>query len=592
MVTHLKQAVLCLSLAFSAATMLTLSSCQKDDSEDIYIEEGEGLTDPVEASDEIILLPSAIIGQLPDYIRTALNTRFTNAVGEISNDLDVVVISHDQIFTNTDKLLEVYNAGGTIVVVNPDDVQLHAWSNENGVLYAGDADHDNGEDDHLLYAFNRNANYYFLDDFIHEDTEENCNVLLDSFVGWINEYAKKGNTSYSPGADQTNYNIKDIFAAQTIHHTYQMCLKDKTLAHVVSSKADKLTRYGTIDVAYSVYPLYSFEANGSSAGDYYIVEGTFTVHNDQMYNGKWTKKHGGVKSHLCGFYLKQFEISNVLYTSGGAAVDGVKFPSSGSPVPETTIGATSYTSGFEWGLGGSVTGGYQGGGMGSATINANVSWNNSETRSVSDLTINKNCPEGKVGYVLEINNTPHIKSGYKHLDVPTIASNDCTIHQSWIWYVPSTSDNDTSEFKMSVHVQPTYESYHWYSSGADFATSSWGDAVPEKDMTFLVKLLRPDRTPRGTLELVNTKAGQGYMTGIQIWKEKSSTSADPDYTIPGSFYGKAATLELPVGKYKVQVKLGASADSLKTYHSSSPIEITLAETSSVDAGFSFKEGKL
>lgn len=145
---------------------------------------------------------------------------------------------------------------------------------------------------------------------------------------------------------------------------------------------------------------------------------------------------------------------------------------------------------------------------------------------------------------------------------------------------------------MSVHVQPTYESYHWYSSGADFATSSWGDAVPEKDMTFLVKLLRPDRTPRGTLELVNTKAGQGYMTGIQIWKEKSSTSADPDYTIPGSFYGKAATLELPVGKYKVQVKLGASADSLKTYHSSSPIEITLAETSSVDAGFSFKEGKL
>lgn len=68
-----------------------------------------------------------------------------------------------------------------------------------------------------------------------------------------------------------------------------MCLNDKTLAHVVASKADKLTRSGTIDVAYSVYPLYSFQANGSSAGDYYIVEGTFTVHNDQMYNGSWTK---------------------------------------------------------------------------------------------------------------------------------------------------------------------------------------------------------------------------------------------------------------------------------------------------------------
>lgn len=92
------------------------------------------------------------------------------------------------------------------------------------------------------------------------------------------------------------------------------------------SKADKLTRSGTIDVAYSIYPLYSFQANGSSAGDYYIVEGTFTVHNDQMYNGSWTKKHGGVKSHLCGFYLKKFEVGNTLCATDGTVLPGVNSP--------------------------------------------------------------------------------------------------------------------------------------------------------------------------------------------------------------------------------------------------------------------------
>ena len=143
---------------------------------------------------------------------------------------------------------------------------------------------------------------------------------------------------------------------------------------------------------------------------------------------------------------------------------------------------------------------------------------------------------------------------------------------------------------MSVWVKPTYESYHWYSSAADFSTSSWDDAVPEGDRTFRVALLKPNRIPKGVLEHVNTKTGQEYMTDIRIWKEGSSTSKAPDYTIPGSFRGKAATIELPTGRYRVQVKLGASADALKPYHAPGTVEIRLAETTSVDAGFDFAEG--
>ena len=582
--------------ALTAVTVMAFgfSSCTKDTDGGDDFPEGDKLTGPVVASDEKIDLPAAIVGPMPGYLESALDIRFTNTTGQISDDLNVVVVADDQIVANTDKLVGCYQNGGVIVVVNPDDEALEAWCDENGVRYAGDAGSDNGLDHHLLYAFNKYGNYYFLDDFIHDDEEVNCNVYLDTFVSWVNEYAapeKARHASLFGGMPRADYDIKKLFAPQTVNHTYQMCLNDKTLAHVALSKADKLTRSGTIDIAYSVYPLYSFQANGGSAGDYYIVDGTFTVHNDQMYNGSWTKKHGGVRARLCGFYLKKFEVKNTLCTIDGAVFSGVKFPSQGTPVPETTIGSTSYSSGFQWSIGGSLSGGMLGKDPQiSGTLNGSIGWNNSETRTISDLTINQNSPGGQVGYVFDVNNRPHTSGGKKYTSVPPIASSDFTIHQSWIWYVPSTGDNDTKEFAMSIWVKPTYESYRWYSSASDFSTSSWDDALPEGDRTFRVKLLKPNRIPKGVLELVNTKPEQKYMTDIRIWKEGASTSAAPDYTIPGSFRGKAATIELPEGRYRVQVKLGASADALKAYHTPSTVEIRLAETTSVDAGFDFAEG--
>lgn len=578
---------------------LAFSSCAKDTGDGDNFPDEDELTGPIVASDEKIDLPAAIVGRMPGYLKSALDIRFTHVTGQISDDLGVAVVAGDQIVANTDKLVGFYRAGGTIVVVNPDDEQLEAWCDQNNVGYAGDAGCDNGQDHHLLYAFNKYGNYYFLDDFIHDDDEGNCNIVLDKFVGWVNEYAASGNTQQPAASAPTtragsDYDIKKLFAPQTVTHTYQMCLNDKTLAHVVASKADKLTRSGTIDVAYSIYPLYSFRENGSSAGDYYIVEGTFTVHNNQMYNGSWTKKHGGVKARLCGFYLKKFEVANTLCETNGTAVPGVKFPSQGTPVPETTIGATSYSSGFQWSIGGAVSGGMLGSDpQFSVTLNGSVGWNNSETRTVSDLTINKDSPDGKVGYVFDINNRPHTSGGKKHTDVPSIASSDFTIHQSWIWYVPSTVDSDTKEFAMSVWVKPTYEAYHWYSSAADFSTSSWDDAVPEAGRKFQVALLKPNRIPKGTFELRSTGPEFKYMSEIKIWKESSSTSKDPDYTVAGSYYnGEKASAELPVGRYKVQVMLGPSKDALKAYHSTRAIGIELARTTAVDAGFEFEAGTL
>ena len=62
--------------ALIAAAAVAFSSCEKDtdhDDDRIYIEEGEGLADPVTASDEKVELPAAIVGRMPDYLQTALN---------------------------------------------------------------------------------------------------------------------------------------------------------------------------------------------------------------------------------------------------------------------------------------------------------------------------------------------------------------------------------------------------------------------------------------------------------------------------------------------------------------------------------------
>lgn len=54
------------------------------------------------------------------------------------------------------------------------------------MAYAGDGGSDEGEDHHLLYAFDVQGNYDFPDDFVHDDGQRSCDVVLDSFVGRVN----------------------------------------------------------------------------------------------------------------------------------------------------------------------------------------------------------------------------------------------------------------------------------------------------------------------------------------------------------------------------------------------------------------------
>lgn len=576
-----------LPLALVLGLLISIPSCQKQIvDEETQVIEAAGSYGP---SNEQITLPTAFISDDQSPIATAARSRCNNLVSP--DQALLLLVGANDLESNTETITAALERGAILAITNPDKTQTAAWCSTHGYSYAGDE--TNTDDKHLICAFNNHFDYYFLDDFMDDNPSHDYNTLINSFVSWVNTQSQTTNTAtYRTKSASTN-DIKELFHAQTITHTSHIGIVEGELAHVALSKPDRLTKYTTVDASYTIYPLYSFEANTTS-GDFYVVEGTFTIHNAGMYQGQWTKRHGGVKARLCGFYLSAFNIDVTFCDNQMKPYSNVDFPAGATPVPETTIGATTYTSGFSWGLSGSISGGFANNKpTGSLTFGGNVGWNNSTSRQISDLNIEKNAPNGAVNYTLTVNNLP---TKGKH-DVPSIAKSDLTLNQTWVWHVPATRDNSTENFAIQVNIKPTYQGYHWYSSHADFATRTFNCSSAENDMNFSAKLIAPNRIPTGQLTLVNSSSTYQYLDNIQIWLA-DNTDPQPNYTITQTIAsssggaateGASASLWLPVGDYRIELTRynlnaqGERTDQL-TVKTLNNVTVTLAGNTVVDGG--------
>lgn len=602
-------------MAFAAAVVVGAAAVSCSDEpdvepgEEIEIVEPGGVTMP---SEERIAMPVAIVGGGGSALDAALARRCTSR-GELTlGSTGVVIVGCDDMEANTDAIVAAYDNGAIIVVTNPDDELVASWCRSADIPYIGDGDNSDG-DDHLLYCFNNRNDFYFLDDFVDDLPDPDHDRALNSFTTWVNTHSREAvrpamAAMRAFGSRGGDIDIAKTFAAQTVTHAYSIGIKDGELAHVALSKADRLTKSSTIDVAYRIYPLYSFREN-ATFGDFYIVQSSVTVHNGDMFEGQWTKKHGGVHARLGGFYMSKFKLDATFQkvtssTKGGKVsdvysdFDGVNYPAGATPVPESSVGATTYQSGFSWGLNASVSGGFQGKTpTGQIALGGNVGWSNSESRTISDLTIEKNAPGNRVGYVFTVNNLPHTSGGSKHTDIPQIAKSDFTMYQTWVWHVSSTKNNDTDTFGMKVSADVEYKGYHWYSSAADFSVKTFGDALPAGSRTFPVKFLPPNRVPYGQLVLVNTSKSHQYLHSVRIWKSTNSTDK-PDYTIgqtiassqgSSSTAVNSASLALPVGKYRIEAvrcnlsKEGEETDRVEVV-SRNDVAITLAKDTNIDGG--------
>jgi len=524
------------------------------------------------ASSEVCTESVAFAGIIPPDIAEALRLRFTNISYGVMTNTRIVVIHTDCIdLVPISSIKGVYEDGGIIVVLDPDHAALSLWAEEHGFNHTLCAPAQNSDlVSHEIYAFNKSNKHYILD-IIPEDIEQN--EFLNAFISWINE-----NLSPPPPFQNTDpQDVRKLFAYQTIEHTFNVALK-KEEAHVALSSADVIDMRGTITVKIIVYPLYAFE-DQPGQGDYYIVSQTVIARNDNMYKGRWTNKHGGVSVRLCGYYMTNLGVMTTILNGDGSAVSNAIFAYGGNPSPSTTINTTSYTKGISWNLQATVSGD-------GATFGGGVTFNNSTTTTIADMEIRNNSGVNGVSYTYPFHNLPKYNPNISITDPPAVAVSNADFQQDWIWRIPDTKDYGGGQFVLRTSIAPQYGSCHFISTGADFKSHTWDDAVQGASY-FLYKLTPPNRIPTGELNIFNSMSGQ-YFSDVRIWKSTTPTTSNPDYVISGSFApNQTAAKTLPVGTYKIQFKAGPDAASSTFYHLETPVTIVRAEVKNLNSGYDF-----
>ena len=547
------------------------------------------------ASDETVTFPTAIIGAIPSDIRAALNIRFTNQTDRIEPSSTQVIIFHINSLLAFDEeaFLEVFHNDGIIIVLDPDHQLLSAWLEQLEVRHPDNNPHpvqsaNTPVTPHELYAFNQSNNHYFLD-CVHSGFDHND--FLNSLVSWVNE---QGEEQVKSPLNISPYDVTQLFGYQTIAYTYNLHLKEIGLE--IRKTTEIIEGWGQVDVKATVYPLYAFQDQASN-GDYYIVSMVVTAHNQSMYRGKWfvetdAEKHSG--HYLCGYYMENLGLKAEIMNSNQSVVNEATFASFGTPTPLTTIGSVEYLHGLSWIFEHTLTGNPVEGTV-STTLSGSVEFSNIQTRIVSDVDTENNWRGSTVDYKFKFNNLPGFKDGQVPpiTDPPPITVNNAEFHQDWIWRVSSTADNGQEQFILKTTITPEYGSGYidnvgFFGSG--LIPSHWNDAV-DGNPSFTVTLTPPNRTPTGELNIINTMQPGTFITGVKIWKSTSSTTGNPDYTVPRSYaVGTTIKTHLPVDSYWVEFKAGPDAASLSSYHLSTPVKIERAATATLNSGFEFEWG--
>jgi hypothetical protein len=588
----MKKEFLRLDLWILCLLMCSLVACDRKDTDNPISEEedtGVPYERPYIISEEVINQPAAYVGDIPSDMRSALDKRFINVSG-LTPETKVAVIHANALDAVDDEMIrQVYDNGGTIVVIDPVHSTLQPWCEENGFNYAGARDDLDGDVFGEMYAFNRNDAHYSMDPI---PEEEDHNEFLNSFTSWVNEQLAPP----PPPANANPQDVKALFSSQQITHNFPLSL-EKQEAHMASSQPDIIKGVGSIDVKMIIYALYAFEDQGEHHGDYYIVSTTATVHNKGMYIGKWGAKHGAIYTHLCGFYMREMNMVTLITDRNTSPPAGVTFAPGGTPVPPTTPDKTEYTSGVSWSFGGSITGNVGADKQGknislSPTINGGVTFSNSTKRTVSDVSITNNWTSAMTNYTYPFQNLPSgsadIKTDKNGTEAhpyspPSIVRSNAEFYQDWIWHVPTPKDGSTENYWTIVGVSGIYGSSHYYTSQADYKQNSWRlpPVVTAYFQSFLLK--PPSRIPTGTLSLCNVSTEFDNLTATNIKVTKSGT----EYSILNSI-APTQTLDyiLPIGTYRVDLQMGPDRGHLTDYFHKE-VTIKRGEKTSFNIPFDF-----
>lgn len=325
---------------------------------------------------------------------------------------------------------------------------------------------------------------------------------------------------------------------------------------------------GEVTLRHSIYPFYAFEKNNSN-GDYYLIKSEVAVTNDKMYQGYMRQlfqdetQRLQTTTHICGFYLREIRVRYELVDKDGKTVG--EFPAGHSPTPLTTVGSTTYTTGFSWSLGAQIR-------IGIDTLKVspliwNIAYKNEAKRNIQDMDVRNTSSDEIAKYAFTLNNLPSSNTESRYtpkLPPPPLSISTNTYAQEFIWRVPSTKDFQGDDVKFTLHQKVEIDYGVCYSltsplgRGPRYDLEEYVETVRDSSA---IEFIPPCRIPMGMLKITNKNKGQ-YIKDITIAKE----GEEPKVLSKGSFaYGKSFQIYVDVGKYDVEFKMGSTSKNVKTY---------------------------
>ncbi len=388
--------------------------------------------------------PTAILGT-GGSISGLLSKTFTNIVEPAK--AKHVIVACDELDTYKEELVDAYKRGIVITIVDPVGSVVEGWCAANEMIYAGAP---GAVDRATLVSFNRKAVTMSLQKKDKGELIEEDEVPLVIFTGWLDDVLKVN----LKGPDFRSKDIRKRFAPQRVNHVFPIDIPMDQINGSGWGVPENVSLQATAELACDIYPIHSFADNASFTGDLYAVEAELTIHNGNLYNGRWQYSQGGKLYESCGFYLSDCGLTTYLYNrkDNGLIISDTHMLA-GGPAPESTESSSPLQTGFEWSFDGWITGGN---GLESSTPtpiqNGVWTWNNIAETLDSGLDITTQTNGGNVKWNFVVADLP----ADRETAVPAAASGDLKFHCSWIWAVPQATDDSDDRYYMMVSLNPIY----------------------------------------------------------------------------------------------------------------------------------------
>ena len=556
---------------------------------------------------------------IKDCFLQAFNERFTNPVKSI-DQADVVIIDSKEMANYSSELKAFLERGGTLLEVEP-DVKVHeAFMNSIGkksfipeggkmslLAISGNGDDIYALGDIFAEAYNNDDCYEDIEDDNYEtfdirednrtyfdyfpvetgETMEYVNTMLSPLIDWMDdiEVSYASSSSEEPAVPSTINEITKLIEqdgySQHLRYSYPVKY-DNWLICRKGMNDCRATRSSTVEYDITVVPVYAFQETspGNTGGDYYIIKMNAISHNKDMCSDTFQRHYippfFGTETYGFPFHLREMEMTLQLEDRTSNPIDANNISFFHDPVPQSTQGSTTYTSGFSTSFSFNANVGFMGTlPMGNLTLGPNFTWSNSTSTTMSDLMIelNTNMSTRSVNYRYKLNENA---IGYKddlEKCIPACARTDRYDKASWCWHVNNTKDDSDENLWLAVTINPKYGVvYRHCTWWAEKQLIDAGSPLTNGGIVFRLKA--PDRTRKGFISLKSTNSN--YMTKVAI--------ADKSGKIVARYNGateknKTVIRQLPIGKYTIEYDIynGETSEKIHSYRIEN-VEVKTAAT--------------